>query len=434
MDSGDTIVTLKTLSPKRNPNESESESMEALPEAQTPEGRLRIARYQQIMQRLEQESEEVGSDVMVAVQDRAASLAQSKVAEEAATAKQLDSGGREVQFGEGLKGRDWFRWIWSVTDWVDRSDAHPIIRPSGAVAAAIPNRCRVGLTADWGTGLYGAPQIADSLRRQAATRKFDLLMHLGDIYYSGTEKEVDQRFLKVWPSDAGTVNRALNGNHEMYSGGFGYFTLILPAFGQEASYFAVQNDDWLLVGLDTAYVDHDVDNAQVAWLNLVVRQAQAPRKRKVVFFSHHQPFSRLSAQGPKLQLALKHLLAEGQIRAWYWGHEHDCVIYDVHQEWNLLGRCLGNGGIPQAPKDEVRSASADTKRASLEGTTWRRLEKNDNAPGCIVLDGPNAAMKKDSDKKKFVPHGFMTLELDGPTLTERVFLSGGTEIFANTIT
>ena len=41
MDSRDAIVTLKTLTPKRNPSESDSESMEALPEAKTPEGKLR---------------------------------------------------------------------------------------------------------------------------------------------------------------------------------------------------------------------------------------------------------------------------------------------------------------------------------------------------------------------------------------------------------
>jgi hypothetical protein len=433
MDSGDAIVTLKTLTPKRNPGESESEAMENLPEAQTPEAQLRIERYQQIMGRLEQESEEVGSDVMVAVQDRATSLAQSKVLEQAAATKQQDTtgNGKEVQFGEGLKGGDWLRWIWSVTDWVDRSDAHPILRPKTAEAGSIPNTCRVGLTADWGTGLYGAPQIADAFRRQASDRKFDLLMHLGDIYYSGTEKEVEDRFLKVWPAEAATTSRALNGNHEMYSGGFGYFKLVLPKFGQDGSYFAVQNDHWLLAGLDTAYIDHDMDNAQVGWLTLLVKQAGT---RKVVLFSHQQPFSRLGSQGPKLQQALNHLLMAERIRAWYWGHEHDCIVYDEHQEWKLLGRCLGNGGIPQAPKDEVRGAAADPGHPPVAGTTWRRLAGKDKGPGCIVLDGPNAAMKKDSDKKRFVPHGFMTLELNGPALTERVFLSDGTEIFSNTIT
>ena len=82
----------------------------------------------------------------------------------------------------------------------------------------------------------------------------------------------------------------------------------------------------------------------------------------------------------------------------------------------------------------MRSAPADPQHAAGGGSTWRRLEKNDDAPGCIVLDGPNADMKKDADKKKFVPHGFMTLEFNGATLTERVFLSDGTEIFSNTIT
>ncbi len=107
-------------------------------------------------------------------------------------------------------------------------------------------------------------------------------MHLGDIYYSGTEQEVDERFLKVWPDDAATMNRALNGNHEMYSGGFGYFKLVLPKFGQDGSYFAVQNDDWLLVGLDTAYIDHDMDNAQVGWLNAAREAGAGPQGRAVL--------------------------------------------------------------------------------------------------------------------------------------------------------
>lgn len=433
MDLVDAFVTLRTLMPRRHPGESDSEALENLPEAQTPEAQLRIQRYQQIMGRLEQESEEVGSDVMIAVQDRATSLAQSKVLEQTTATKQQDTTGqgREVQFGEGFRGGDWLRWIWSVTDWVDRSDAHPILRPKTAEASTIANACRVGLTADWGTGLYGAPQIAEAFRRQAADRKFDLLMHLGDIYYSGTEKEVEDRFLKVWPSDAATTNRALNGNHEMYSGGFGYFKLVLPRFGQDTSYFAVQNDHWLLAGLDTAYIDHDMDNAQVGWLTLLVKQAGS---RKVVVFSHQQPFSRLASQGPKLQQALNHLLTAERIRAWYWGHEHDCIVYDEHPEWKLFGRCLGNGGIPQAPKHEVRGAAVDRRHPAVAGTTWQRLEGKDTVPGCIVLDGPNAAMKKDSDKQRFVPHGFMTLDFNGPTLTERVFLSDGTEVLTNTIT
>jgi hypothetical protein len=288
----------------------------------------------------------------------------------------------------------------------------------------------VAITADWGTGLYGAPKIAATIRTMAASRKFDLAMHLGDVYYSGTEDEVEDRFLKVWPSDAAKVNRALNGNHEMYSGGFGYFKVILPKFGQESSYFAIQNEHWLLVGLDTAYVDHDMDNAQVAWVTTVMNQAQA---RKVVFFSHQQPFSRLADQGPKLQRALRALLEANRIRAWYWGHEHDCVIYDERSKWKLFGRCLGNGGIPSARNKDVMSAAADTTHRGAEGCTWQRLEAAGDVPGCIVLDGTNMDMEKAGDQKKFTPHGFMTLEFKGPELIERVLLSNGAELLSNTI-
>ena len=272
------------------------------------------------------------------------------------------------------------------------------------------------------------------MRKLAATRQFDVMMHLGDIYYSGTKQEVDERFLKVWPADAATVNRALNGNHEMYSGGFGYFQLILPAFKQAGSYFALQNEHWVLVGLDTAYIDHDMDTTQVAWLNVILKQAEVKKKRKVVLFSHQQPFSRLDAQGPKLQQALSHLLEDQVITAWYWGHEHQCILYDRHPTWGFFGRCLGHGGIPEARKDEVKQAPADAAHPGGAGCTWRRLEATAASPGCLALDGANSDMKKAFDRQKFAPHGFMTLEFKGESLTERVLTSDGVEIFSNTIT
>jgi hypothetical protein len=258
---------------------------------------------------------------------------------------------------------------------------------------------------------------------------YELLMHLGDVYYSGTEEEVQQRFLDLWPRGAGKTTRALNSNHEMYSGGFGYFKLALPQISQSASYFAYQNSNWLLVGLDTAYVDHDMDTEQVAWLNLVVRESrQANPARKIIFFSHQQLFSRLDIQGPKLQQALRHLLDANDITAWYWGHEHQCVIYDKHSQFGLLGRCLGNGGIPESRKTEVRNAPTERTIGSV---TWQRLSATNDSPSCLVLDGPNYDIK--GEEEKFVPHGYVTLELNGPTLIERVFLSDGTELYTNQI-
>ena len=94
----------------------------------------------------------------------------------------------------------------------------------------------MALLGDWGTGLYGAVPCAESIRRDGG--RFDLLMHLGDVYYSGTRREVRERFLNVRPFREDAVNRFINSNHEMYSGGHAYFRDTLPTFGQESSYFA----------------------------------------------------------------------------------------------------------------------------------------------------------------------------------------------------
>jgi hypothetical protein len=385
-----------------------------------PVGTLRRERFEQIKERLRQESREVGPDLMITVQDREVSLLQSAMARDAEAQKNLPGGAQEVKFGTGLTGGDIFGWFKSTFDWIDRTEAHPLVRPTSIQAESIANDARIAMTADWGTGLYGAPRIAEQMTRMGV---FDLLLHLGDVYYSGTHDEIQARFLDVWPRTAGKISRTLNSNHEMYSGGFGYFELALPALQQKSSYFALASDHWLLVGLDTAYVDHDIDNQQVAWLNAVIRHAG---NKRVVLFSHQQPFSRLDSQGPKLQKALRHLLESQAITAWYWGHEHQCVLYDAHPRFGLLGRCLGNGGIPEARKGLVKDAPVERTTAHIR---WKRLSATDDSPACLALDGPNLDIPERQDK--FVPHGFMTIELDGAALTERVFLADGQEIWQN---
>ena len=413
----DKVVTLASLElPVRESPQLESMQPEAPHDALTRE------RYYQVLERLRQATKESGSKVLITVQDREVSLLQSKLAMEAKQGEPLETGGLEAKFGAGLTGGDWFGWAKSLLDWVDRSDAHPIVRPTTNTPDPLPDVARLAITSDWGTALYGAPKIADCMKQIGG---FQLLMHLGDIYYSGTEEEVQERFLDVWPRTAGVVSRTLNSNHEMYSGGFGYFKLALPAFGQKSSYFAFQNAHWLLVGLDTGYVDHDMDNKQVAWLNVLLRNAG---DRKVVLFSHHQLFSRLGSQGPKLKKALRHLLERRAITAWYWGHEHQCMLYDAHGRYGLSARCLGNGGIPEPREKEVLKAPAETASGAV---SWKRLSATDDSPACLVLDGPNPDIPGEEDK--FVPHSFMTLEFDGPKLTERVLLPNGREIYRGTL-
>jgi predicted phosphodiesterase len=413
------VVTLESLEMPAAPEAAMAESAQA---EDASHRALGLERYLQIRERLRQESQEIGDGLLITVPDREVSLLQSALARDGRGSTDIGGGALEVKFGTGIGGGDILGWIRSLFDWVDRRQAHPMLRPTTTTPERIANAARVAMTADWGTGLYGAPKIAEQISRMGG---FELLLHLGDVYYSGTREEVQERFLDLWPRGAGRISRALNSNHEMYSGGYGYFELALPALGQKSSYFALENDAWLLVGLDTAYVDHDMDNQQVAWLNAVIRQAHG---KKVVLFSHQQLFSRLDDQGPKLHKALRHLLEARAITAWYWGHEHQSVIYDAHPRYGLLGRCLGNGGIPEARKQAVKDAPV---HKTVGGVTWKRLDATADSPACLALDGPNPDIP--DRPERFVPHGFMTLELDGPSLTECVFLSNGQEILSNRV-
>jgi predicted phosphodiesterase len=406
------VVTLRTL---LNAGGLESSGLESDPDSKV---QANIDRYNRVLEKLQVETAKSGADVLITVQDQDASRLQSRIAEAGEAGPPLPAGGLEAQFGDGIAGGDVWRWILSTFDHIDPMQRHPIVRPPDDSIGTLADTGTVAVLGDWGTNLYGAPVSAASIKR---TGGFELLLHLGDVYYSGTKNEVKRRFLDAWPAGAGKVSRALNGNHEMYSGGFAYFEDILPKFNQPSSYFAVQNKHWLLVGLDTAEEDHALDPLQVAWLKSVVQKAG---DRKVILFSHHQPFSRLDVQGPLLQAALADLFQNKAITAWYWGHEHECVIYDRHPQSGLLGRCIGHGGIPSPRKAEVLTAPADH---SVSGVSWKRLSANAFAPASLVLDGTNPLVK--GEEKKFGPHGYLTLDFDGPHLIERVHLPDGTEIY-----
>ena len=136
-------------------------------------------------------------------------------------------------------------------------------------------------------------------------------------------------------------------------------------------------------------------------------------------------------QGTKLQAKLDTLLASKQITAWYWGHEHQCILYEPHDKWGLTARCLGNSGIPEPRKDEVRNARIEGSKGAM---TWRRLEQvadKPSVPRCIALDGPNEYVV--GRQEDFVPHAYMTLQFNGSTLTERIFLPDGTLLYGNSI-
>jgi len=298
------------------------------------------------------------------------------------------------------------------------------------VLPTLPANATVALVGDWGTGTVDARRILE----QVARHRPDVLIHLGDIYYSGTPDECQRYFLDVVDEVFDRRSRpipvyTLTGNHDMYCGGVGYYGLLpklnpSPPFSaaqaQGASYFALRSTDgaWQLLAMDTSLHDHDpfagdkdvtyLDPDEEAWHIDKVRRFTAQGGRTVLL-SHHQLFSALEAIGdyrsrpadqqainPRLFATFQKLQQAGDVAAWFWGHEHKLGIY---QPWRGLakGRCIGHGAIPTFRVDDPYKI--------LDGLGADRPQ-----PVADPAD-PSLPLQPAADDQVYA-HGFAILQLD----------------------
>ncbi|HXB65252.1 MAG TPA: metallophosphoesterase [Solirubrobacteraceae bacterium] len=290
--------------------------------------------------------------------------------------------------------------------------------PAGPVALAAD--ARVILVGDWATGLAGAQAVAAQIgaRLDQGRGRAQHVIHLGDTYYSGWREEYETRYLPHWPvarEERDVLCWSLNGNHDMYSGGHGYFGYLLqdPRFrghwlaGHSAptpsSHFSLENEHWQVLGLDSAYDDHDLAGSQAQWVG-----DKLGAGRRTMLLTHHQPFSAYEAVTQKMTKKVAPLFdAAKPLDAWFWGHEHRCTVYGGGPEapgrpvpWLRFGSCVGNGGVPQMlPDPPLPEGKRDVEGYAplswayagaepAEGNQWLRF-------GFVVLDfdGPQVAVE-----------------------------------------
>jgi hypothetical protein len=257
---------------------------------------------------------------------------------------------------------------------------------------ALAERGRVALVSDWGTGNSHAVAVAAQIRE----RRPHHVIHLGDVYYSGTPREMQKNFLEVWVAHGPREARywALNANHDMYSGGYGYFEHVLPAFGQPASYFNLQNAHWRLVGLDSGYVNHNFHAPQMEWLG-----EQLGGSARTILLTHHHLLSPFRKRGDLLEERLEPFLADGRLFGWIWGHDHHLIEFADYR--GVKCRCIGHGSLPYEPPD---------RRRVRHDVPIVRMETRPTP------ESPSRGI-----------HGFALLTFDGPTLEiEYVDEVGGT--------
>lgn len=241
---------------------------------------------------------------------------------------------------------------------------------------AIPSGATIAIIGDWGTGAGPAIGVLAAVREN----KPDVIIHLGDIYYSGTPDECRASFEGIFDHVFGSGNRppvyTLCGNHDMYCGGVGFYGLIDRLNGgekrQKASFFSLRSEDerWQLLAMDTGRNDYSpfsvtdvvtfVEPAEEEWHVQRLKEFSG----RTILFSHHQLFSAFSqigapgadgtlrAHNVKLKRTYDRLLATGRpVSAWFWGHEHNLCIYEPYLGL-AKGRCVGHGAIPVFVADE----------------------------------------------------------------------------------
>jgi Calcineurin-like phosphoesterase len=250
------------------------------------------------------------------------------------------------------------------------------------------------LFGDWGTGLNLAAQVTQRIREQLNTSDGSRqchVIHLGDVYYVGESDEYLKRMIPFWPVTSAQRNVigswSVNGNHDMYSGGEGYFDTLLrkdymlrwhgDQFGEPSSFFLIEDKDWQVFGLDTSWKIPSLGDAifgkptlkdyggqngvltkeQVTWMSRVRNPAKG-----CILLTHHQPASSRTSESQHADEAVAMMKAAGvhsQIDAWIWGHEHRCVVFKPKaqrknqrlKEAPAFCACLGHGGVPVTKKN-----------------------------------------------------------------------------------
>ena len=295
------------------------------------------------------------------------------------------------------------------------------------------------VTGDWGTGA----QDAKSVRKAAMELHPDYLMHLGDVYYTGTPKHDEKRLfagpgteiahlIDFWPKSDMKPGRSftMNSNHEMYPGGWGLFkdALSNPLFAHQngCSYGVLENHDWQIFYLDSAYNSPDFLYMYGALTEDQIKFVQDKHKahKRQILMTHHTPFD-VTGQVEQVKDGKSLLRDVGKAfgclpEYWYFGHIHDGIVYApktvpkskygpaIPGTCNM--RCAGHASMPY-------------------GAPWGLAKPGTHPPfkPADYIKGIDffAGTPKGHDPAGLVKNGFMTFTLTGDQISEAFFDDDG---------
>jgi hypothetical protein len=233
----------------------------------------------------------------------------------------------------------------------------------------------VAIIGDWGTGAYDSAYAGNgpavAVMNAVRNLKPDYVVHLGDVYYCGTDDrrpqhEEQTNLLDQWKTGTGAKTCfTLNSNHEMYGAAQGLIGGALTsgtpfAHQNSTTYFGLEFGNWVILGLDSAYFDSSMLYMKGALSNasntqqrdFVSKNYGDLSNKQVLVMTHHNPMSfdgNSMTDNGNLWNDMLATLGGTRPYAWYWGHLHLGVVYNDKSAVGAnktLGRCVGHSAIP----------------------------------------------------------------------------------------
>jgi hypothetical protein len=292
---------------------------------------------------------------------------------------------------------------------------HPQYRSNQNPVFSLDANTKLAIIGDWGTG----GDVAINLLKEVAKFSPDVLLHLGDVYYAGTQFEAQTNFLDICRNVLGDNARLFSmcGNHDMYSGGGGYYWLV-DQIRQQASYFCLQNANWQFLAMDTGHNDNDPFTVATNMTRLVqdgawheedwlLDKINLAGNKKTVLLSHHQLFSPFGSVGNanggpsayNLNLRTTFQAVMSKIAWWFWGHEHTLAIFDPYMNLQR-GRCVGASAVPVFTNQQSYSNAAGLQTYggaplptwNIQGQLGNNGQSYNNCFAIMTLTGPSATV------------------------------------------
>jgi hypothetical protein len=301
-------------------------------------------------------------------------------------------------------------WLAAAAAWFEHLIAGKYSFPQGTPGVvSIPDQLTIAIAGDFGTGNWGTPANPAASTKIAARAipglAPNLTIHLGDVYYEGSSSEETNNLISLWPKGSGPdTSFTMNSNHEMYSGAKPYFeqTVNNPLFAAQKpySFFALENSNWVIVGLDSAYYADELTlymNGSLGTGQVEFLKQQAQKGKKVILLTHHNGLAEDGSRPTGLWKEVMSCFPAGSGPAyWYWGHVHAGMVYQPQS--GVQCRCTGHAALPWGYASE--------------------------------LDNPNVAWFEkrkagDPDDNLRVLNGFAFLQLAGADMNETFYDENG---------